>query len=37
MAQCELMHALMDELGLRGSVRWVQAQTEPRKNGELYR
>ena len=35
--QIAAMHAIIAELRLDGSVRWVRAQTNRVKNGELYR
>ncbi|GBF98480.1 sucrose synthase [Raphidocelis subcapitata] len=36
-AECEKMHALIDRHGLRGSIRWIVAQKNRVRNGELYR
>ena len=35
--QIERMHALFDEFGLDGQVRWVDMQTDKNRVGELYR
>lgn len=31
------MHKLMDEYQLKGQMRWIAAQTDRARNGELYR
>ena len=31
------MHSLMDKYQLKGQIRWIKAQTERVRNGELYR
>lgn len=36
-AQIERMHELLEEHRLRGHVRWVDAQVDRERNGELYR
>ncbi|KIY99116.1 hypothetical protein MNEG_8846 [Monoraphidium neglectum] len=36
-AECEKMHRLIKEHNLRGSLRWVVAQKNRVRNGELYR
>lgn len=35
--QIALMHSLLEELDLRGQVRWIEAQVNRERNGELYR
>jgi sucrose synthase len=35
--QCELVHKLIEEHGLDGDYRWLVAQKDRVKNGELYR
>ena len=35
--ECRKMHALFEEHGLGGSARWVVAQKNRVRNGELYR
>lgn len=36
-AECEKMHRLIKEYDLRGSFRWIVAQKNRMRNGELYR
>ncbi len=36
-AQIEAMHALFDQHGLEGEVRWVEMQTDKNRVGEIYR
>ncbi|KAK9812714.1 hypothetical protein WJX72_002537 [[Myrmecia] bisecta] len=36
-AQCELMHSIIDKYKLHGQMRWLVAQKNRVKNGELYR
>ncbi len=36
-AEIEKMHAVLDEHGLDGNLRWVEGQVSPQRNGELYR
>lgn len=36
-AEIEKMHALMRQYGLDGQFRWISAQTNRARNGELYR
>ena len=31
------MHSMMDKYQLKGQIRWIKAQTERVRNGELYR
>ena len=31
------MHSIIKEHNLKGQFRWLVAQKEPRRNGELYR
>jgi sucrose synthase len=35
--QCEKMHAIIKQYGLDGEFRWLVAQKDPVRNGELYR
>ena len=35
--QCEQMHSIIKEYGLDGEFRWLVAQKDPVRNGELYR
>ena len=35
--QCELVHKLIDQYNLKGDFRWIVAQKDRVKNGELYR
>ena len=35
--QCNKMHAIIKEHGLDGEFRWLVAQKDPVRNGELYR
>ena len=35
--QCRKMHAIFREHGLDGQFRWLVAQKNPVRNGELYR
>ena len=35
--QCEKMHGLIREAGLDGQMRWLVAQKNRVRNGELYR
>ncbi len=35
--QCERMHRLIEELNLDGDLRWLVAQKNRVRNGELYR
>lgn len=35
--QCEKMHSIITEYGLDGEFRWLVAQKDPVRNGELYR
>ncbi|KAK9868248.1 hypothetical protein WJX84_008916, partial [Apatococcus fuscideae] len=36
-AQCERMHQLIEEHNLHGQIRWLVAQKDQVKNGEIYR
>lgn len=36
-AQCERMHELIEEYDLHGQIRWLVAQKDQVKNGEIYR
>ncbi|XP_021292044.1 sucrose synthase 7 [Herrania umbratica] len=36
-AEIEKMHQLMEQYSLRGQFRWIAAQTDRLRNGELYR
>lgn len=35
--ECLKMHSVMSQYSLHGSMRWLIAQTDKIKNGELYR
>ena len=35
--QCNKMHAIINDHGLDGEFRWLVAQKDPVRNGELYR
>lgn len=35
--QCRKMHSIIKEYGLYGEFRWLVAQKDPVRNGELYR
>ena len=35
--QCNKMHAIIKDHGLDGEFRWLVAQKDPVRNGELYR
>ena len=35
--QCRRMHGIIREHGLEGEFRWLVAQKNPVRNGELYR
>ncbi len=35
--QCNKMHAIIKDHGLHGEFRWLVAQKDPVRNGELYR
>ena len=35
--QCQMMHALIKQFGLHGELRWLVAQKDRVRNGELYR
>ena len=35
--QCNKMHAIIKDYGLDGEFRWLVAQKDPVRNGELYR
>lgn len=37
MAEIKKMHALIDKYQLKGQFRWIAAQTNRHRNGELYR
>ncbi|KAL0364466.1 UNVERIFIED_CONTAM: Sucrose synthase 7 [Sesamum angustifolium] len=37
MAEIKKMHALIDKYQLKGHIRWIAAQTDRYRNGELYR
>lgn len=37
MAEIRKMHELIDKYQLKGQIRWIAAQTDRRRNGELYR
>ncbi|EEF29593.1 sucrose synthase, putative [Ricinus communis] len=37
MAEIKKMHALIDKYQLKGQIRWIAAQTDRQRNGELYR
>ncbi|KAH7533972.1 hypothetical protein FEM48_Zijuj04G0188200 [Ziziphus jujuba var. spinosa] len=37
MAEIKKMHALIEKYQLKGQIRWIAAQTDRRRNGELYR
>ncbi|KAL2253888.1 UNVERIFIED_CONTAM: Sucrose synthase 6 [Sesamum indicum] len=37
MAEIKRMHALIDKYQLKGHIRWIAAQTDRYRNGELYR
>ncbi|WCJ25123.1 Sucrose synthase [Euphorbia peplus] len=37
MAEIKKMHALVDKYQLKGQFRWIAAQTDRQRNGELYR
>ncbi|KDP35712.1 hypothetical protein JCGZ_10484 [Jatropha curcas] len=37
MAEIQKMHALIEKYQLRGQFRWIAAQTDRQRNGELYR
>lgn len=37
MAEIKKMHSLMEEYQLKGEFRWIAAQTDRYRNGELYR
>ncbi|XP_022141347.1 sucrose synthase 5-like isoform X2 [Momordica charantia] len=37
MAEIRKMHELIDKHQLKGQIRWIAAQTDRRRNGELYR
>lgn len=36
-AEIKKMHALIDKYQLRGQIRWIAAQNDRNRNGELYR
>ena len=36
-AQCKQMHELIKEYDLHGQIRWLVAQKDQVKNGEIYR
>lgn len=36
-AEIERMHALIEQYGLEGQMRWVEMQVDRERNGELYR
>lgn len=36
-AEIKKMHSLIRKYGLRGQVRWIAAQSDRRRNGEIYR
>ncbi|XP_050227165.1 sucrose synthase 5-like isoform X1 [Mercurialis annua] len=36
-AEIKKMHALMEKYQLKGQIRWIAAQTDRQRNGELYR
>lgn len=36
-AEIKKMHALIEKYQLRGQIRWIAAQTDRNRNGELYR
>ncbi|EIE18920.1 sucrose synthase [Coccomyxa subellipsoidea C-169] len=35
--QCKKMHIIIEEYGLQGELRWLVAQKNPVRNGEIYR
>ncbi|XWS30615.1 hypothetical protein CRYUN_Cryun23aG0001100 [Craigia yunnanensis] len=37
MAEIKKMHALIDKYQLKGQIRWIAAQSDRNRNGELYR
>ncbi|KAJ7960031.1 Sucrose synthase [Quillaja saponaria] len=37
MAEIKKMHALIENYQLKGQIRWIAAQTDRHRNGELYR
>lgn len=37
MAEIKNMHTLIDKYQLKGQIRWIAAQTDRNRNGELYR
>ncbi|KAK4788556.1 hypothetical protein SAY86_019875 [Trapa natans] len=37
MAEIKKMHAIIDKYQLKGQFRWIAAQTDRQRNGELYR
>lgn len=37
MAEIKKMHALIEKYQLKGQIRWIAAQTDRRRNSELYR
>ncbi|MBA0674342.1 hypothetical protein Goari_015945, partial [Gossypium aridum] len=37
MAEIKKMHALIEKYQLKGQIRWIAAQTDRNRNGELYR
>lgn len=37
MAEIKKMHALIDKYQLKGQIRWIAAQSDRQRNGELYR
>ncbi|KAL8166699.1 hypothetical protein V2J09_008198 [Rumex salicifolius] len=37
MSEIKKMHALLEEHQLKGQMRWIAAQTDKHRNGELYR
>ena len=36
-AEIKKMHSLIDKYNLKGQIRWIAAQTDRYRNGELYR
>ncbi|CAN1758850.1 Sucrose synthase 5 [Linum perenne] len=36
-AEIKKMHVLIEKYNLKGQIRWIRAQTDRRRNGELYR